>query len=130
MNNSAYGNTMENLRKRIKVRLVLNAKEYEKHLSKPSFVSQKKSSKGFFTINEIKPAVPLDKPIYVGFSILGVSKYLVYEFHYKYIKRKCSPNLLFAEESQEITWSGNVDRKTPISFNLRKYVEKHCDGPQ
>ena len=39
MNNSAYGNTMENLRKRIKVRLVHNAKEYEKHLSKPSFVS-------------------------------------------------------------------------------------------
>ena len=54
----------------------------------------------------------------------------MYEFHYKYNKRKCSPNLLFAEESQEITWSGNVHRKTPISFNLPKYVEKHCNGPQ
>ena len=41
MNNSIYGKTMENLRKKIKVRLVNNEKDYKKCASKPSFVSQK-----------------------------------------------------------------------------------------
>ena len=43
MNNSAYSKTMENLRKRINVRLVNNAKDYLKYVSKPTFISQKKS---------------------------------------------------------------------------------------
>ena len=38
-------------------------------------------------------------------------------------------DILFTASSQEITWSGNMGRKTPISFNLRKYVEKHSSGP-
>ena len=42
MNNSVYNKTMENLRKRIIARLVNNAKDYKKCVSKPSFVSQKK----------------------------------------------------------------------------------------
>ena len=41
MNNSTFGKTMENLRKRISVRLVNSAKDYKKYVSKPSFVSQK-----------------------------------------------------------------------------------------
>ena len=41
MNNSAYGKTMENLRKRINVGLVNNAKDYLKYVSKPTFISQK-----------------------------------------------------------------------------------------
>ena len=41
MNNSTFGKTMENLRKRISVRLVNNAEDYKKYVSKPSFVSQK-----------------------------------------------------------------------------------------
>ena len=40
MISSVYGKTMENLRKRINVRLVNNAKDYKQYLSKPSFVSQ------------------------------------------------------------------------------------------
>ena len=41
MNNSTFGKTMENLRKKINVRLVINAGDYKKYVSKPSFVSQK-----------------------------------------------------------------------------------------
>ena len=47
MNNSVYGKRMGNLRKRINVRLVNNAKDYKKYVSKPSFVSQKAFSKNF-----------------------------------------------------------------------------------
>ena len=77
MNNSIFGKTMENLRKRINV----------KFISKPSFVSQK-----IFSKNEIKPVLTLDKPIYVGFSILDLSKYSMYDIHYKCIKRKYDAN--------------------------------------
>ena len=60
---------------------------YVKCISKTSFVSQKIFSKKFVAIHEIKPVLTLNKPIYVGFSILDLSKYLMYEFVYKYIKR-------------------------------------------
>ena len=42
MNNSVYGKTMENLTKRINVRLIISAKDYKKYVSKQSFFSQKK----------------------------------------------------------------------------------------
>ena len=86
MNNSVYGKTMENLRKRIKVRLVNNAKDYKKYVSRPSFVSEKIFNKNLVAIHEIKPVLTLDKQIYVGFTILDLSKLLMYELHYKYIK--------------------------------------------
>ena len=72
---------MENLRKRIRVKLVNNVKDYVKCISKPSFVSQKIFSKNFVAIHEIKPVLTLHKPIYIGFSILDLSKYFMYEFH-------------------------------------------------
>ena len=92
-NNSVFGKTMENLRKRINVRLVNNAKYYVRHISKPSFVSQKIFNKNFVA----KPVLTLNKPIYAGFSILDLSKLLMYEFHYKYINSKSSANLLFTD---------------------------------
>ena len=97
MNNSVLGKTMENLRKRMSAKLVNNAKDHVKRLSKPSFVSQKIFSKNFAAIYEIKPVLILNKPIYVGFSILDLSTLLMYEFHYKYIKSKFDPKLLFTD---------------------------------
>ena len=79
MNNSIFGKTMENLRKRISIKLVNNAKGYVKCISKPSFVSRIFNKK-FVAIHEIKPVLTLNKPIYVGFRILDLSKYLMYEF--------------------------------------------------
>ena len=88
---------MENLRKRINVRLVNNVKEYKKYASRQSFVSQKIFSENVVAIHEIKPVLTLNKPIHVRFSILDLSKLLMYEFHYNYIKRKCNANLLFTD---------------------------------
>ena len=84
---------MENLKKRIGVRLINNAKGYVKCVSKPSFVSQKIFSKNFVAIHEIKPVLTLNKPIYGGFSILDLNKYLMYECHCKYSKSKFDAKL-------------------------------------
>ena len=72
-----------NLRKRVKARLVNVAKDCKNLVNRPSLVSQKIFSRNFGTIHEIKPSFILDKPIYVGFSILDLSKLLMYEFHHK-----------------------------------------------
>ena len=86
-----------NLRKRISVKLVNNAKDYLRCISKPSFISQKIFSKNFVAVHEIKAVLTLNKPIYVGFSILDLSKLLMYEFHYKHIKSKFDATLLFTD---------------------------------
>ena len=77
--------------------MVNNAKDYIRNKSKPSFISQKIFSKKFVTIHEIKSVLTLNKPIYVGFSILDLRKYLMYEFYCKYIKSKYSAKLLFTD---------------------------------
>ena len=77
MNNSAYGKIMKNLRKIINVRLVNNAKDHFKYVSKPTFISQKTFSENFAAIHEIKPVLLLKKTIYVGFTVLELSKYLM-----------------------------------------------------
>ena len=95
MINNVYGKIMQNLRKIINARLVNNAKNYKKYVSKPSFVSQKIFSGNFIAINEIKFVLTLAKPIYVEFSVLELSKYFMFDFHYNYIKRKYNAKLVF-----------------------------------
>ena len=95
--NNVYEKAMEKLRKVINVRLVNNAKDYKKYKSKPSFVSQKIFSKNVVCIHGIKSNLTLDKPIYVGFSILNLCKYFMYDFHYEYAKTKHDAKLLFTD---------------------------------
>ena len=97
MNNSVFGKTMENVRKRISVKLINNSKDYVRCVSKPNFISQKIFSKKFVAIHQIKPVLILNKPIYVGFSILDLSKLLMYKFHYEYIQYKFNARLLFTD---------------------------------
>ena len=97
MNNSVFGKTMENLRKRISAKLINNAKDYVKCISKPSFISQKIFSKNFVAIHQVKPVLILNKPIYVGLSILDSIKLLMYKFHYEYTKNNFYAKLLFTD---------------------------------
>ena len=97
MINSVFGKTMEKQRKRICVELINNAKDYVRCVSRPNFVSQKIFSKNFVAVHIIKPVLKLNKPIFVGFSILELSKSLMYEFHYKYIKNTFDARLLLTD---------------------------------
>ena len=95
--NSVYGKTMENLRKRINVRLVSNEKAFLKYRSKPTYVTHKLFDKDFAAIHEIKPVLMLSKPIYVGFTVLDLSKWMMYDFHCNFIKKNFNAKLFFTD---------------------------------
>ena len=86
MNNSVFGKTMENLRKRVDVRLVTDEKKLLKLTSKPAYVSSKIFNENLVAVHKIKETLTLNRPAYVGMCILDLSKTLMYDFHYKYIK--------------------------------------------
>ena len=88
MNNSVYGKTMENLRKRVDVRLITNEKKLLKMASKPTYVSSKIFNEDLVAVHKIKETLTLNRPAYVGMCILDLSKTLMYNFHYNYIKSK------------------------------------------
>ena len=88
MNNSVFGKTRENLRKRQNIKLITNHLMLQKYVSKPGFVNSKIFTENLVAIHNIKEKLILDKPIYVGFCILDLSKWLMYDFHYSYIKNK------------------------------------------
>ena len=87
MIDSVYGKTMETLRKKINVRLVINAEDFLKYTSKPTYITHKMFNKNFAAIREIKPVLMLNKAIYVRFTVLYLSKLLTNNFHYNFIKK-------------------------------------------
>ena len=95
MTNSVYGKTMENLRKRINVRFVNNKQDFLKYTSRPTYVTYKLFNKHFAAFYEIKQVLVLNKPSYVGFTVL--SKWLMYYFHYDFIEKNFNAKLLFTD---------------------------------
>ena len=62
-----------------------NSKFYQ-IISKPSYVSQKIFDKNLVAIHEMKICLTLNKPIYVGFTVLEISKLTMYALHYDFMK--------------------------------------------
>ena len=88
MNNSVFGKTMENVRKRVDVKLITDEKKLSKMASKPTYVSSKIFNENLVAVHKIKESLTLNRPAYVGMCILDLSKTLMYDFHYNYIKEK------------------------------------------
>ena len=107
--NSVYVKTMENARKRINVKLINNEKDYLKFVSRPAFVSQKILDKNLVAVHKIKPVLLLNKPIYVGFSILELSKLIMYDWHYNHFVKKFNCSLLFADTGSLVYEIRGVD---------------------
>ena len=99
MNNSVFGKTMENLRKIVDVRLVSDKEKLFKLVSKPTFVSNKVFNENLVAVHKIKETLLVNRPAYIGMCILDLSKTLMYDFHYNYIKQKYGPKtkLLFTD---------------------------------
>ena len=64
------------------MRLVTNRRRFLKMASRPSFVSSKIFNANLVAVHKIKETLALNRPIYVGMSILDIPKTLMYEFHY------------------------------------------------
>ena len=97
LNNCIYGKSIENTRKRINVKLIRDKKTYQKCVNKPNFISQKVFDKNFVAVHFSKTILTLNKPIYVGVSILELSKLLMYRFHYDYVLKTLNAKLLFTD---------------------------------
>jgi hypothetical protein len=99
MNNSVFGKTMEYLRKRVNVKLVNDKTKLTKLTARPSFDSFRIFSEDLAAVNMKKTKLYLNRPIYVGFTILDLSKVSMYQFHYEYMKQKYGANakLLFTD---------------------------------
>ena len=88
MNNAVFGNIMANLRNRVDVRLVTDNTKLIKLASKPTYVSSKIFNENLVAVHKIKETINLNRPAYVGMCILYLSKTLLYDLHYNYIKKK------------------------------------------
>ena len=88
MNNSVFGKTSENVRNHRDIKLVTSDKRRKRLVSEPNYHSHKKFSDHLMAIEMKKTRVKMTKPLYLGMSILDISKTLMYQFWYDYIKWK------------------------------------------
>ena len=88
MNNAVFGKTMENIRKHRNIKLVNNEEEYFRNAMRPNFKSGTLLGPDLMGCEMGKIKVVMNKPVYLGQAILDLSKTIMYEFHYDYMKRK------------------------------------------
>ena len=89
MNNAVFGKSMENIRNRVNVKLVNSEEKARKLIAKPNFKGPPKIfSENLISIHMKKTSLLMNKPIYLGMCILDLSKTIMYDFHYNYIKQK------------------------------------------
>ena len=88
MNNAVFGKTMENIRKHRNIKLVNNEEEYLRNVMKPNFKSGTLLGVDLMACEMGKVRVVMNKLVYLGQTILDLSKTIMYEFHYDYMKRK------------------------------------------
>ena len=79
-----------------------NEKDFLKYTSRPTHITHKIFDKNFVAFHEIKPVLMLNKPIYVGFTVLELSKWLMYDFHYNFIKNTDTDSLAYEIKSEDV----------------------------
>ena len=109
-NNCIYGKSIENQRKRINVKSINDKKSILEICKQAKFISHKIFDRNFVAIHCVKTVLTLNKPIYVEFSILELSKLLMYQFHYDYVlKTFNSVKLLFTDTASLVYETKNSD---------------------
>ena len=88
MNNAVFGKTRGNVRKHRDIKLVKTDYKRNKLVSEPNYHTMKLMSENLSIIEMKKVKVKMNKPIYLGLSILKISKIIMYEFWYDYLKKK------------------------------------------
>ena len=93
MNNAVFGKTMENVRKHRGIKLVTTEKRRNRLVSEPNYHTTKCFSENLLALEMKKTKVKMNKPMYLELSILEISKILMYEFWYDYMKPKYGDNV-------------------------------------
>ena len=130
MNNSVFGKTMENVRNHRDIRLVTSEKGGKRLVSEPNYHSCKKSSDYLMAIEMKKTRVKMNKPLYLGMSILDISKILMYEFWYNYIRPKYGDKgkLCYTDTDSFIIYIKAEDFFEEISNDVEKWLDtSNCD---
>jgi hypothetical protein len=134
MNNSVFGKTMENLRKRVDVKLVRSSEEdrLRKLIAKPNYSRCKIFDDDLAALHMHKTSLCLNHPIYVGMSILDLSKLLMYDYYYNKVKTKygdratllyTDPDSLFMDiETENIYADIEAD---PDEYDTSDYPDDH-----
>ena len=136
MNNLVYGKTMEDIRNRQDIRLVNNEKKAKKLAAKPNYKHCTVFDEILVAIHMKKTKLVFNKPIYLGMSILDLSKTLMYDFHYNYIKPKYGLNakLLFTDtdslayEIQTEDFYRDISADVVDRFDTSNFPENHPSG--
>ena len=136
MNNSDFGKTIENIRKRQNVILVDDRKKALKLPSKPNFDRATIFDENLVAVHMKKTEVYFNKPIYVSQAILDLSKTLMFDFHYNYIRKKYGnkAELLFTDTDSLMYLIQTDDFYHDIKKDIRKkfdtsdYPENHPSG--
>ena len=86
LNNAVYHKTMENMRKRINLRIIKEEKDLIKYVSRPTYINHDIFDKRLVAVHERKELLTLNKPIYVGCTVSELSKLEMYKFHCDFMK--------------------------------------------
>jgi len=99
MNNSCFGKTTENIEKKVDIRLVTDETKALNLAALPNYESRTIFIENLVAVHMKRTKLVYNKPIYLGMCILDLSKTLMYDFHYSYIKNKCGDDaeLLFTD---------------------------------
>ena len=136
MNNSVFGKTMENIRNRVDIRLVTRESQAKKLTCKPNYQHHTIFSKNLAAVHMKKVSLKFNKPVYLGMSILDLSKTLMYDFHCNYIKPKYGENakLLFTDtdslayEIQTEDFYRDISSDVSSKFDTSNYPKNHPSG--
>ena len=125
MTNSVFGKTMENLRKHRDIKLVTTDEKRSKLISEPNYHTTKRFSENLLAIEMKKTKVKMNKPVYLGMSILDISKMLMYKFWYDYIKPKYEDRakLCYTDTDSFIIHIITEDFFEGISGNVKKWFD-------
>ena len=136
MNNAVFGKTMENIRNRVNVKLTNTEEQFKKLVAKPNYESRKIFNENLVSVHMKKTSLTMNKPVYLGMCILDLSKTLMFDFHYKYIKPKygSKAKLLFTDtdsflyEIQTEDFYKDISGDVKDRFDTSNYSEGHPSG--
>ena len=132
LNNSVFGKTIENIRKRQNVFLVDNRAKAAKLTCRPNFERVTIFDRNLLAIHLKKTEVYFNKPVYVGQAILDLSKLLMFDFHYNFVQKKYSykkARLLFTDTDSLMYELKTDDFYADISADIKARFDT-SDFPQ